>query len=105
MSATVTARGPLKVVATLNAAELLDIEVPAGKPRFVLTILLPNGAVIADLAAKSVRRAIAMVREHGADNVAAIVQGRLSGGQIAEAGLSVQPKGPKPEKAEAEAAA
>lgn len=103
MSATVTARGPLKVIAVLNAAELLDIEIPDGKPRFVLTILLPNGAVMADLAAKSVRRAIAMVREHGPEAVAAIVQGRLSSGQIAEAGLSVQPKGPKPEQTEAAA--
>jgi hypothetical protein len=91
-------------VAVLNAAELRDIEVPDSKPRFVLTIRLPDGTVTADLAAKSVRR-IATVREHGPEAVAAIVQGRLSGNQIAEAGLSVQPKGPKPEKAETEAAA
>jgi hypothetical protein len=97
MTSTVTARGPLKVVAILNAAELLDLTVPDGKPRFVLTVRLPDGAVTADLAAKSVRRAIAAVREHGPENVAAIVQGRLSGNSIAEAGLSVQPKGPKPE--------
>jgi hypothetical protein len=83
----------------LNAAELLDIEVPDGKPRFVLTIRLSNGTVTANLAAKSVRRAIAMVHEHGPEAVAAIVQGRLSGHQIAEAGLSVQPKGPKPAEA------
>jgi hypothetical protein len=103
MTATITARGPLKVVAVLNSAELLDIEVPDSKPRFVLTIRLPDRTVTADLAAKSVRRAIAMVREHGPEAVAAIVQGRLSGSQIAEAGLSVQPKGPKPEQAEAAA--
>ena len=96
MTATITARGPLKVVAVLNAAELLDIEVPDGTPRFVLT-------VTADLAAKSVRRAIAMVREHWPEAVAAIVQGRLSGNQIAESGLSVQPKGPRPAQAEAAA--
>jgi hypothetical protein len=105
MSTAVAARGPLKVVAILNAAELLDVPVPDGNPRLVLTIRLPDGSVTADLAAKSVRRAIAMVREHGPEAMAAIVQGRLSGNQIAEAGLSVQPKGPKPEKAEAEAAA
>ena len=69
----------------------------------MLTIRLPNGTVTADLAAKSVRRAIAMVREHGPEAVAAIVQGRLSGSQIAEAGLSVQPKGQKAEQAEAAA--
>jgi hypothetical protein len=103
MSTAVTARGPLKVVAAVNAAELLDIEVPDSKPRFVLTIRLPDRTVTADLAAKSVRRAITMVREYGPEAVAAIVQGRLSGSQIAEAGLSVQPKGPKPEQAEAAA--
>jgi hypothetical protein len=103
MAATVTARGPLKVVAVIDPAELLDVPVPDGKPRIVLTVRLPDGTVTADLNAKSVRRAIAMVREHGPEAVAAIVQGRLSGSQIAEAGLSVQPKGPKPEKADAPA--
>lgn len=99
MTAAVTARGPLKVVAVLNPAELADLVVPDGQPRFLLTIRLPAGVVTADLATKSVRRAIAMVREHGAENMAAIVQGRLSGSQIAEAGLSVQPKAVKPEAA------
>ena len=60
--------------------------------------------VTADLAAKSVRRAIAMVREHGPDAVAAIVQGRLVGSEIAEGGIMVQPKVQKAEKAEAAAA-
>jgi hypothetical protein len=104
MTATVTARGPLKVVAVIDPTELLEIEVPDGKPRFVLTVKLPQSTVTADLAAKSVRRAIAAVREHGPEAVAAIVQGRLSGTQIAEAGLSVQPRGPKLEKAETPAA-
>ena len=92
---TVTARGTLKVVAVLDPAELLDVRVPDGKPRLVLTIRLPDGAVTADLNAKSVRRAITMIREQGPDNVAAIVQGRLAGDVITEAGLSVQPKGPR----------
>jgi hypothetical protein len=95
LTAAVTARGPLKVVAVLNAAELLDLTVPDGQPRFVLSVRLPDGTVTADLAAKSVRRAIAMVREYGPEAVAAIVQGRLSGSRIAEAALSVQPKGPR----------
>jgi hypothetical protein len=34
------------------------------------------------IATKSVRRAIAMVREHGHEAVAAIVQDRLNGSQI-----------------------
>jgi hypothetical protein len=85
MTATVTARGPLKVVAVVDPAELLDVPVPDGKPRVELTIHLPQGSVTADLSAKSVRRAIALVREHGPEAVAAIVQGRLSGSQIAAA--------------------
>jgi hypothetical protein len=107
MPAIVTARGPLKVVAVIDPAELLDVPVPDGTPRVELTIRLPDGVVTADLAAKSVRRAIAAVHENGPEAVAAIVQGRLSGYQIMEAGLSVQPKGPRqpvPEKAEKEIA-
>jgi hypothetical protein len=61
MPAIVTARGPLKVVAVIDPAELLDVPVPDGTPRVVLTIRLPDGVVTADLAAKSVRRAIAAV--------------------------------------------
>jgi len=60
-----TARSSLKVVAALDPAELLDVPVPDGKPRLVLTIRLSDGAVTADLNAKSVRRAIAMIRSRG----------------------------------------
>jgi hypothetical protein len=42
-----------------------------------------------------VRRAVAAVREQGPDALAAILQGRLTGDRITEAGLSVQPKGPR----------
>jgi hypothetical protein len=48
--------------------------------------------VLADLNAKSVRKAIGTIREHGAEGVTAIVQGKLVGSTIAEAGLAVQPK-------------
>jgi hypothetical protein len=55
MPATVTARGPLKVVAVLDPAELLAVPVRDGQPRVVLTVRLPDGVFTADLAAKSVR--------------------------------------------------
>ena len=45
-----------------------------------------------DLNAKSVRKAIAAIREHGSDNVAAIIQGRLAGDSITAAGLVAQAK-------------
>jgi hypothetical protein len=98
---TVTAPNSLKVVAVLDPRELLDLVVPDGRQRLGLTIRLPDRTVIADLSAKSVRRAINVIREYGPDAVAAIVQGRLVGSEITEAGLSAQPKAarqPAPEK-------
>ena len=98
---TVTAPNSLKVVAVLDPRELLDLVVPDGRQRLGLTIRLPDRTVTADLNAKSVRRAINVIREYGPDAVAAIVQGRLVGSEITEAGLSAQPKAtrqPTPEK-------
>ena len=60
MTATVTARGPLKGRRCHRPPA--DVPLPDGKP--VLTIRLPQGT-------------IAAVREHGAEAVAAIVQGRV----------------------------
>jgi len=72
---------------------------PAAAPddtlRLVLTIRLPDGTVTADLNAKSLRRAIAAIREQVTGAVAAILQGWLTGDAITEALLSVQPKGPR----------
>ena len=91
---TVTAPNSLKVVAVLDPRELLDLVVPEGKQRLGLTIRLPDRTVTADFNAKSVRRAINVIREYGPDAVAAIVQGRLVDSEITEAGLSAQPKAP-----------
>ena len=49
----------------------------------------------AEIAAKSLRKAQTAIREAGADNLALVLQGRLTGDTIAEAGLSAQPKTPK----------
>jgi hypothetical protein len=96
---TLTARGALKVSVVLDPASLLGLKVPNGRPRLVLGIRLADARTLtADLSAKSVRRAIATVREHGADAVATIVQGRLTGDTITEAGLSAQPKAAKPQQ-------
>jgi hypothetical protein len=46
-----------------------------------------------------------MIRALGPENVVAIVQGRLVGNAIAEAGLVVQPKKPKLEQVEQPAVA
>ena len=87
----------LKCTVVLDPAEVVAIPVKDGLPRVLLRIRLPDRTVTADLAAKSVRRAQAAIREHGDDGVAAIIQGKLVAGDVMqEAGLAVQPKIPKP---------
>jgi hypothetical protein len=101
----------LKVTVVLNAAELLTVPAPEGKPRISLRIALPGRTVTADIAAKSLRKAQTVIREAGADNVAIVLQGHLAaadnvalvlqghvaaGDVIAEAGLTAQIKAAKP---------
>jgi predicted O-methyltransferase YrrM len=62
----------------------------------ILRVQLPDRVVTADVAAKSLRKAQAAIREAGVDGVAVILQGALAAGdEITEAGLSAQPKAPK----------
>lgn len=90
----------LKVTTVHNANELLGIPAPDGTPRVMLRVQLPDRTMTADVAAKSVRKAQAAIRESGADGVAVILQGALAAGdKITDAGLSAQPKAPKPPKA------
>jgi len=96
---TIAARGLLKVTAVLDPAALADLAVPNGIARITLHITAGEARYTVDLNAKNARRAIAMIRELGPENVAAIVQGRLAGNAIAEAGLVVQPR-TKPAQAE-----
>jgi ribosomal protein S3 len=58
----------------------------------VVAIRLPDRRVSAELNAKSVRRVLATIAEHGPDGVAVIVQGKLVGDSISEAGIVAQPK-------------
>jgi hypothetical protein len=95
----------LKVTVVLNAAELLRVPAPDGKPRLTLRIVLPVRAVTADIAAKSLRKAQAAIRETGDNNVAVILQGHLIAGDvIAEAGLTVQPRAARQQVQSAESA-
>jgi hypothetical protein len=67
----------LRVLSTLDATEVPAITPPEGKPRVGLRIRLPDRAVIAEIAAKSLRKAQTAVRDAGADNNAFVLQGRL----------------------------
>jgi hypothetical protein len=83
----------LKVTTVLSATDLLAVPVPEGKPRVVLRVQLPDRTLSVDLAAKSVRKAQAAIRELGSENIALVLQGTLTANDIlAEAGLVAQPK-------------
>jgi hypothetical protein len=82
----------LKVTVVFDPAEVAQIVAPDGKPRVAITIRLPDRRVSADLNAKSVRRALATIAEHGPDGVSVVVQGKLVGDIIEEAGIMAQPK-------------
>lgn len=90
----------MKVSLMLDPAELLAIPATEGRARTTLRIRLPDRVVAAEIATKALRRAHTTIREHGADNVACMMQGHLLAGDvIAEAGLSAQPR---PAKADAQ---
>ena len=62
-------------------------------PWTVLTIELAGRTIQAKIATRSLRRAVAAIREHGADGLALTLQGDLTGsGALEEARLAVQPK-------------
>jgi hypothetical protein len=75
-----------------DPAEVAQIVAHDGRPRVVVGIRLPDRRVSADLNAKSVRKAVAAISEYGPDGVAVIIQGKLVGDTIAEAGIVAQPK-------------
>jgi hypothetical protein len=88
----------LKVTTTLIPSEVLGAPAPNGVPRVTLRIQLPDRVVTAEVAAKSLRKAQTAIREQGGDNVVLMLRGKLVAGErIDEAGLSVQPKQPKPQ--------
>jgi hypothetical protein len=84
----------LKATLVLTPAEVLSLSAPDGKPRCVVRVHVAGSrTVTADLNAKSVRKAIATIREAGADNVACILQGRLGAkDELLDAGLAVTVK-------------
>jgi hypothetical protein len=82
----------LKVTIVLAPAEVLAHPAP-DTPRVTLRIRVSDRTVTAEIAAKSLRRAQATIREVGTEAVACILQGKLMvGDTLGEAGLSVQLK-------------
>jgi hypothetical protein len=87
----ITSAKKLKVTAVLDAApfaslgEILD----SAPPRTNITVHINGHAYSADLATKSVRKAVKTLNEHGVEQVTLLIQGNLTAGnRIEEAGLS-----------------
>lgn len=97
MSQTTINGRAIKVTIVLDANEVASIPTPAGQPRCLVRISVAGRTVSADLNAKSLRKVIATIRENGPENTAVILQGKLGAkDEIAEAGLSAQPRTAKP---------
>jgi hypothetical protein len=83
----------LKVTFVVDGAALVDHVVPDGCSRVKILVNIENRKVTGELNPKSLRKAIATVREHGAERVAVVLQGALGPGDVLqEAGISAQVK-------------
>jgi hypothetical protein len=90
---TVIALVAIKALISIDPISVVNLRLPEGQPRTVLTIQLPDGSSVgADLSAKSVRKAIGTIREHGPDQIFCFVQGKLAGGSLVEAGVAANVK-------------
>jgi hypothetical protein len=93
---TTTAR-KLKITMMIDAAPFAALRaIPDSAPsRTELTLAVAGRTVTADLATKSVRKAVKTLTENGVDNVVLITQGVLSSdNRLEEAGLTAQVKVP-----------
>jgi hypothetical protein len=84
----------IKATIVVAPADVLAIPV-RDTARTLVRIDVGGRHVAVDLSTKSVRKAKAAISEHGPDNVAAVLQGKLGVGDVlSECGLLVQPKAP-----------
>ena len=87
----------LKVTAVVPVEEVLAILWPQGTSHVPITVSARGRKLRARLNAKSLKKVQAAIRAAGTDRVAVVLQATLDVGDVlAEAGLTVQPKGPKP---------
>jgi hypothetical protein len=84
--------------ARLDPAVLVGVRIPANEPRVAMSIQVAGGkTVTAALNGKSLRKVIAAVTEADDPNgFAVVVQGKLEGDNLLEAGITAIAKTPKP---------
>jgi hypothetical protein len=84
----------LKATMLIDAAPIAALRLSDNAPsRIDITVMVGGRAVTASIASKSLRKCTKVLADHGADNVAVILQGVLTAGDILdEAGLVAQVK-------------
>jgi hypothetical protein len=85
----------LKVTLVIDAAPFVQTGVPPDNApaRTTVAVTVGGRTVTADIATKSVRKAVKALLEHGIENVALVLQGALtSSDNIEEAGITAQVK-------------
>jgi hypothetical protein len=86
----------IKASVGLDPAAVAALSIPNGQPRVVLQISAGGRLLSADIAAKALRKVGATITEAGFENVVIVVQGKLEGDRLTEAGIVAQIKTPKP---------
>jgi hypothetical protein len=85
----------VKLVVPLDAADVAAMPVPEGRATFAVTYI--GGMLEASVNAKSLRKVQSTIRDHGAEGVFVMLQGKLGrGGEILECGLVAQVKAAAP---------
>jgi hypothetical protein len=86
----------IKLTLVLDAAAVVAIAVPdGGRPR--ISVSAAGRRLTAELNPKTLRKTVATIREHGPDQVAVVLQGKLAASDVIEEGaITAQVKTPKP---------
>jgi hypothetical protein len=85
----------LKATVLLDPAELAGLTVPNGAKSFPISVAVAGRTLTVELNPKTLRRCVATIAETGTDGVAVVLQGKLEGDRLAEAGIVAQIKVPK----------
>lgn len=81
----------IKVTVVLDAAAVARITVPNGASHMPFAVSAAGRRLTGQFNAKTLRKAVTMVAEHGAENVAVIVQDKLAAGDRARGGRHRRP--------------
>ncbi len=99
----VTTAKTIKLTMVIDGASLAGLVVPDGTGRVAIRIDVAGRTLRASVSAKTIRKAMAAIDAAGGPAaVAAVLSGRLEADDtLADAGLVVQPRSPKPPAPEA----